>query len=212
MRYNYLAIEGNIGAGKTSLAKMIAEKYKASLILEQFADNPFLLKFYKEPEKYSFPLELSFLTTRYHQLMRELMNNDRPASFMIADYVLAKSLVFAGVTLQPDYFTLYSQLYHIIDHGLQKPDLLIYLSLPVNQLVNNIRIRGREYEKNISAEYLQKIQDSYMNWFHLQQDMKILMIEGEKIDFINNRKDFNNIEETIFRTEINPGINKVIIS
>lgn len=212
MRYNYLAIEGNIGAGKTSLAKMIAEKYKASLILEQFADNPFLLKFYKEPEKYSFPLELSFLTTRYHQLMRELMNNDRPASFMIADYVLAKSLVFAGVTLQPDYFTLYSQLYHIIDHGLQKPDLLIYLSLPVNQLVNNIRIRGREYEKNISAEYLQKIQDSYMNWFHLQQDMKILMIEGEKIDFINNRKDFNNIEEIIFRTEINPGINKVIIS
>jgi deoxyguanosine kinase len=212
MRYNYLAIEGNIGAGKTSLAKMIAEKYKASLILEQFADNPFLLKFYKDPERYSFPLELSFLTTRYYQLNREFMNNDRPASFKVADYILAKSLVFAGVTLQQDYFTLYSQLYHIIDHGLQKPDLLIFLSLPVNQLMNNIRIRGREYEKNISAEYLQKIQDSYMNWLHLQQNMKILMIEGEKIDFINNREDFNNIEEIIMRTEIDPGINKVVIS
>ena len=212
MRYNYLAIEGNIGAGKTSLAKMIAEKYKASLILEQFADNPFLLKFYKDPERYSFPLEISFLTTRYHQLNREPMNNGRPESFVVADYILAKSFIFAGVTLHQDYFTLYSQLYHIIDQGLQKPDLLLFLSLPIDQLIHNIRIRGREYEKNISREYLQKIQDSYMNWLHLQKNMRILIIEGEKMDFINNQEDFNNIEEIILTTGINPGINRVIIS
>lgn len=212
MKYNFLAIEGNIGAGKTSLAKMIAEKYKTTLILEQFADNPFLRKFYKNPEKYSFPLELSFLTARYHQLSKELMNPSRPGSYKVADYVLSKSLIFAAVTLKSDYFSLYSQIYHIINNGLQKPDLLVYLSLPVNQLLNNIRIRGREYEKNINREYLREIQDSYLNWFHLQQDMKILIIEGEKIDFINNREDFRKIEEVVFTMEFNRGINKIIIS
>lgn len=212
MKYNYLAVEGNIGAGKTSLARMIARKYKATLILEQFEDNPYLHKFYKDQDRYSFPLELSFITTRYHQLTSEFMNSDLSESFVVTDYIFSKSLIFAGITLQPEYFILYRQLYSIIDHNLPKPDLLIYLFLSVNQLMKNIKIRGREYEQNIGGEYLQRIHDGYINYFQSQPDMKVLIIEGGNIDFINNQADFDKIDEIIFQTEINPGINRVLIS
>ncbi len=212
MKYKYLVIEGNIGAGKTSLAGMIAKKYKADIILEQFEENPFLLQFYADPERYSFPLELSFLTLRFHQLTRELENLDLSKSFVVADYIFSKSLIFAGVTLRDDDFASYRQLYNILDHDLPKPDLLIYLYLSVSQLMNNIKNRGRAYEQNISEEYLGMIQDSYLNWFQEQQEMKVLIIEGETIDFINNQEEFNQIDDIIFQKQINPGMNRVLIS
>jgi len=212
MKYNYLAIEGNIGAGKTSLAKLIAEKYQARLILEQFEDNPFLPKFYQDPDRYSFPLELSFLASRYNQLNRLLKHPDLFETFVVTDYIFPKSLVFAGVTLQPDEFALYRQLFHMIDRNLPKPDLLVFLYLSVDQLLNNISLRGREYELNIDGAYLRKIYDGYMNYLKSQSDMRILLIEREKIDFINNPEDFKKIDKIIFQTEVAPGLNRLLIS
>jgi len=212
MKYNYLAIEGNIGAGKTSLATMIAEKYHRKLILEQFEENPFLIEFYKNPNKYALPLELSFLSMRYHQLSRELKAPGLSGSLKVTDYFFSKSLIFAKVTLQPADFNMYRHLYMMLDYDLPKPDLLIYLSLSVGQLMHHIKVRGREYEKNISGEYLQKVQDSYMSFIHLQQDMKILIVELDNINFIDNTEDFNKIEEVILQTRVNSGINRVLIS
>ena len=155
--YNYVVIEGNIGAGKTTLATRISEQFNARLILERFADNPFLPKFYDDPEKYSFPLELSFLASRYKQLKEELVPQDLFKSFTVADYYFMKSLVFASSTLKGDEYNLYRQIYHIIYSSLPKPDIYVYLHLTTENLLRNIKKRGRNYEKTITAEYLQKI-------------------------------------------------------
>jgi deoxyguanosine kinase len=158
-KYNYLVLEGNIGAGKTSLSTLIAEKFNARLILEQYAENPFLPKFYAEPDRYSFPLELSFLAARYHQLHKELTSPDLFKTFTIADYFFSKSLIFAQITLQPDEFNLYRTLFNIIHQQLPKPDLFVYLHVSVDKLLSNIRKRGRDYEKSIEPEYLEKLQE-----------------------------------------------------
>lgn len=212
MDYNYIVIEGNIGSGKTSLASMIAEKHGAKLLLEQFEDNPFLPKFYKDPDRYSFPLELSFLAARYHHLNKELSNIDLFKPLVLADYIFTKSLIFASVTLRPDEYTLYRQIFNIIDRNLPKPDLLVYLFLPVDQLTDNIRKRGRIFEKEITPEYLEHIHLSYMNWMNTQRDLKILMIDRSGLDFINNKEDFNKIEECIFQKKMKIGINRLLLS
>ena len=164
MKYNYIAIEGNIGAGKTSLATRISEQFNAKLILEQFADNPFLPKFYKNPEHYAFPLELSFLASRYHQLKDELSKQDLFKSFTISDYFINKTLIFAKKTLQPDEFALFTKLFYIINTTLPKPDLLVYLYLNIDNLKKNIINRGRAYEQDIEKEYLVKIQEGYLDF------------------------------------------------
>ncbi|RLD31693.1 MAG: 2-amino-4-hydroxy-6-hydroxymethyldihydropteridine diphosphokinase, partial [Bacteroidetes bacterium] len=146
MRYNYIAIEGNIGAGKTSLATMISEQFNGKLILEQFEDNSFLPKFYKEPDKYAFPLEMSFLAERYQQLKDQLTKQDLFRTFTISDYLFIKSLIFAKNNLQADEFALFSTMFTIIDEFLPKPDLLVYLYLDVPGLQRNIKNRGRSYE------------------------------------------------------------------
>jgi deoxyadenosine/deoxycytidine kinase len=187
MDYNYIVIEGNIGSGKTSLTGMIAEKYGARIILEQFDDNPFLPKFYKDPDRYSFPLELSFLASRYNQLNKELSNIDLFKPLVIADYVFSKSLIFAGVTLKPEEYTLYRQIFNIIDRNLPKPDLLVYLYLPVEKLLDNIKARGRDFEQSIPANYLEKLHLSYMNWLNYQRDIKILIVDMSGLDFVNKK-------------------------
>ena len=144
MRYNYIAIEGNIGAGKTSLATKISEQFGAKLLLERFADNPFLPKFYANPTRYSFPLELSFLADRYQQLKEELGSIDMFSPFTIADYYFMKSLVFASSTLEEDEYNLYRQIFHIIHSSLPKPDLYVYLHVPPEKLLSNIASRGRK--------------------------------------------------------------------
>lgn len=211
MDYNFIVIEGNIGAGKTTLSHKISEERNAKLILEQFAENPFLPKFYKDPEKYSFPLEMSFLADRYNQLKKELSERDLFKSFTISDYYFMKSLIFSKQTLQDDEYSLYRQFFHIIYNSLPKPDLYVYLHSNVDKLLSNIKKRGREYEQEISADYLLKIQDSYFEFFKQQRELKFLVIDTNDIDFVNEKSDYEKITKAIFETECKPGLNRIIL-
>jgi len=211
IRYNYVVIEGNIGAGKTTLAERIAGQYNASLILERFAENPFLPKFYKEPEKYSFQLELSFLASRFKQLNEELRPGDLFTTFRVADYYFMKSLVFASATLTGDEYNLYRQIFYIIYGSLPRPDIYVYLHLDIERLLQNIRKRGREYEQSITGEYLQKIQDSYFAFFRQNPDNRYLILDINDIDFVLNEEHYKKVVETIFSREYPCGSNKVIL-
>ena len=208
---SYLVIEGNIGAGKTSFAKKIAAECNAKLILEQFADNPFLPKFYKEPDKYSFQLELSFLAERYHQLNNELTSRDLFKSFTVADYYFMKSLIFARSTLRDDEYNLYRQIFDIIYKTIPKPDLYVYLHQDVPKLKRNIVKRGRDYEQDISDNYLAKIQQGYFDFFKMQNDMTFLIIDINELDFVENKADYEEIKKVIFRKKYEKGINRLII-
>jgi deoxyadenosine/deoxycytidine kinase len=211
IRYNYVVIEGNIGAGKTTLASKIAEQFNAQLILEHFADNPFLPKFYSDPEKYSFPLELSFLADRYRQLKEELVPQDLFKSFSIADYYFMKSLVFAASTLKGDEYNLYRQIFYIIYGSLPKPDIYVYLHLSPDRLMENIERRGRNYEKSITKEYLQKIQNSYFSFFKQNPENKYLILDVNDIDFVANESHYSKVIDTIFFDDYPVGLNKVIL-
>jgi deoxyguanosine kinase len=211
VRYNYVVIEGNIGAGKTTLATRIAEEFNARLILEHFADNPFLPKFYGDPDKYSFPLELSFLASRYRQLKEELVPQDLFKSFTVADYYFMKSLVFAASTLEGDEFNLYRQIFYIIYGSLPKPDIYVYLHLNPERLLMNIDRRGRNYEKGISREYLQTIQESYFTFFKQNPENRYLVIDINDIDFVNNENHYRKIIETIFHHDYPIGLNMEIL-
>lgn len=207
-KYNYIAIEGNIGAGKTSLATILAEKYNGKLILEQFEDNSFLPKFYKDPERYAFPLELTFLAERYQQLKDQLSVGDLFKSFIISDYFIDKSFIFASNNLKPDEFQLYTRLFSIISSTLPRPDLIVYLYLKTNQLVKNIEIRGRDYEKDIKASYLEDIQARYLSHFKTLKDIPILVADTNKLDFVHNPADLAKIESSIFH-DYPSGINLI---
>jgi deoxyadenosine/deoxycytidine kinase len=193
MRYKYITIEGNIGSGKTSLAKMIAKDYNARLILERFEDNSFLPKFYNDPEKYAFPLEMSFLADRFQQLKNEINMQDLFQSFTVADYFIDKSLIFARKTLQNDEFVLYSKLFEIIISSLPKPDLIIFLYATTDQLKRNILSRGRPYEKNIENSYLEKIQAGYFDYFRINVKSAILVVDTHEMDFVLNKNDYYKI-------------------
>ena len=160
--YPYIAIEGTIGAGKTSLSKRLTADWDARLILEEFADNPFLPKFYEQPDRYAFPLELSFLSERFAQLKKEMQHIDMFAPHVVADYMIHKCQIFAQNNLQPDEYELFLKVFQMVEPNLPKPDLLVYLYLPVEQLLKNIHQRGRAYEQKISAEYLDNIQKQYL--------------------------------------------------
>ena len=211
MDIRYLVIEGNIGAGKTSLSKLIAERKNGRLFLEQYAENPFLPKFYENPERYSFPLELSFLADRYNQLKNNLSSFDLFNELIVSDYFFMKSLIFSAHTLQEDEYRLYRQLFDIIYSTLPKPDLYIYLHKNIDLLLKNISKRGREYEKNISAEYLKGIETGYFNFFKQQNQMRIVVIDTNNIDFVNNEEDLKKIENSIFDNEYPVGITRIIL-
>lgn len=197
MKYNFIAIEGNIGAGKTSLATRISNDYNAKLILEQFEDNSFLPKFYEEPDKYAFPLEMSFLASRFQQLKDQLGPQDLFKSFTISDYFIIKSLIFARKTLAEDEYNLYTRFFNIIYQQLPKPDLLVYLYLETPKLQKNIHQRGRPYEQGIKDEYLDKIQHGYFEFIKQQMDLRILVIDTNNLDFVNNESDYNKIARLI---------------
>jgi deoxyguanosine kinase len=211
INFNYIVIEGNIGAGKTTLAHRIAEQFNARLILEQFADNPFLPKFYKDPEKYSFPLELSFLASRYRQLKEELEPQDLFKTFTIADYYFMKSLVFASTTLKGDEFNLYRQIFNIIYSSLPKPDMYVYLHLSPERLLQNIEKRGRNYEKSITKEYLRRIQESYFTFFRQNKENTYLVIDINNIDFVSNDDDYRKVISAVFSDKYAPGMNMLIL-
>ena len=209
MKYNFIAIEGNIGAGKSTLAGMIADKHQAMLINEGFEDNSFLPKFYKDPEKYAFPLELSFLAERYQQLKDRLQAKDLFYPFVVADYFIAKSLVFFFFFLPADEFTLYSQLFNIIISSLPQPDLIVYLYLKTEKLQQNIKKRGRPYEMAIEDDYLEKIQSSYFEYMARRQDLRILIVDTNNIDFVANPQDYQKLEELVFEAEYEKGIHRI---
>lgn len=196
-RYNYIAIEGNIGAGKTTLASKISRKFNGRLILEQFEDNPFLAKFYENQERYAFPLELSFLAERYQQLRRELANQELFSDFTISDYFLNKSLIFARKTLNDDEYQLFITLFNIMNANLPRPDLLVHLFVGVGRLQQNIRMRGRDYEQSIPDAYLEKIQESYFNYLKQQPMLRILVIDINKLDFVAYPEHFQLLVDTI---------------
>ncbi len=195
--FNYIAIEGNIGAGKTTLATKLAEDCNAKLILERFADNPFLPKFYKDQSRYAFPLEMSFLADRYQQLSDDLAQFDLFKDFVVADYHIFKSLIFAKVTLQEDEFRLYKTMFDIIYKEMTKPDLYVYLYQNTARLLQNIKKRGRSYEQEISAEYLEKINQGYLDYIKTQTDLNVLIIEVSELDFIKNQSDYVFVLEKI---------------
>ena len=206
--YNFIAIEGNIGAGKTTLAKKLSVDFNSRLILEQFAENPFLPKFYVNPEKHAFPLELSFLAERYQQLKNELGKQDIFKPTIVSDYYFLKSLIFAKANLIEDEYGLYSKLFHIINDSLPKPDLFVYLYHDVERLQQNIKKRGRNYEQSIPDEYLIKIQNTYFDFIKQLNDLRILVIDVNNIDFANDNAHYNHMME-IINKPYNAGITRI---
>ncbi len=189
-QYNYISIEGNIGAGKTTLAAKIAEDFNAKTVMERFADNPFLPKFYEDQMRYAFPLEMSFLADRYQQISDDLAQFDLFKDFIIADYHIFKSLIFAKVTLTEDEYRLYRKLFDIIYKEIPKPDLYIYLYQSTDRLMENIRRRGRSYEQEIPADYLDKINQGYLDYIKTQSQLNVLIVDVTNRDFVQNQEDY----------------------
>lgn len=204
--HRFIVIEGNIGAGKTALAKRIAEEYMGKLILERFSENPFLSRFYDNPKEHGFSVELSFLANRYNQLKDTLNSPGLFSNFTIADYYFVKSLIFARVNLDDDEFKLFRQLFDIMNNTLPKPDLYVYINSDTARLQQNINKRGRDYEKNISDDYLHKINDSYMAFFK-QANFPILVLTLENdTDFVNQNLHYEKVKSYIFKQKFTPGI------
>jgi 2-amino-4-hydroxy-6-hydroxymethyldihydropteridine diphosphokinase len=199
--YNYIAIEGNIGAGKTTLTGMLSEDFNAKTVLERYADNAFLPKFYENEERYAFPLEMSFLADRYQQLSDDLAQFDLFKNFIISDYYIFKSLIFAQVTLSHDEYALYRRMFDIMYKEITKPDLYIYLYQNTDRLLENIKMRGRDYEQNISADYLKKIHKGYANFIQTEPHLNILVIDVSDMDFVKNPEDYRAIVKKILELE-----------
>jgi deoxyguanosine kinase len=196
MKYSFVTIEGNIGAGKTTLSHLLAKHYNARLILEQFADNPFLPKFYENPAQYAFPLELFFMAERFKQLKELLQQKDLFQTVTVSDYLFTKCLLFAKVNLPDDEFRLYQRLFDIIHQQLVQPDILIYLHAPVNKLQQNIKKRGRSYEQKIPDDYLFSIQETYTHYIK-QHNLRTLFVDASNADFLENEKHLQVIIEAL---------------
>lgn len=204
MNYRYITIEGNIGAGKTTLATKLAAHFNAKLILEEFADNPFLPKFYEKPQQYAFPLELFFMAERYKQLKDLLQVQDMFSNLVVSDYLFIKSLLFAKINLKEEEYGLYQKLFDIINPQLVQPDLLIFLNAPIPKLQQNIKHRNRSYEQQIADEYLVNVHDMYMQYIR-QHPVRTLMLDMTKLDFVKNPGDFDKLLLALDK-EYEPGI------
>lgn len=187
MKYNFVTIEGNIGAGKTTLAHLLSKHFNARLILEEFADNPFLPKFYENPGQYAFPLELFFMAERYKQLKELLQTKDMFQNITVSDYLFTKCLLFAKVNLPEEEFRLYQKLFEIINPQILQPDILIYLHTPVKKLQENIKKRNRGYEQSIPNDYLFSLQETYTQYIK-QHNIKTLFIDAGNADFLGNEE------------------------
>ena len=211
MKFDFLTIEGNIGSGKTSLAKKIASDFNGKLILEEFADNPFLPKFYKDSKPNAFPLELFFMAERFNQLSGEKSEIDLFSEFTVSDYSFFKSKLFAQNNLEQDELNLFNRLYNIMFSTVKKPDLLIYLHADIERLQENIKIRGREYEENISNSYLKEIEKKYFDYLKKQNDFPVLMLDVSKQNFIEDDKIYNQIITEIKEFEEDVRIKSLIL-
>lgn len=195
--YCYIVIEGNIGAGKTSLAKILANKFNTDLVLEQFADNTFLPQFYEQPERFAFPLEMSFLAERFQQIKKHQSEAHKNKTVLISDYLFEKSLLFAKVTLSGPELELFHTFCDLINPTLQKPDLILYLHKKTENLLNNINNRGRTFEKEIPADYLDKISATYLEHLESIKNQKVIILESDGIDFVNHPSDLRFILELL---------------
>jgi len=207
---NFIVIEGNIGAGKTTLSRMLAEEYGYRLLLEEFADNPFLPHFYQNQDRYAFPVELFFMTERHKQLQQELSQRDLFQQGIIADYIFFKTLLFARNNLNPEEYRLFQRLFNILNASFPQPDLLVYLHRSVDNLMDNIQKRGRDYEQHIRPEYLRQIQQAYFNYFRSNEQLPILIIDLEQIDFLEERRHYEKIVDCLAR-EYTPGLHRARI-
>jgi len=196
MIYTFITIEGNIGAGKTTLAHLLSKHYNARLVLEQFADNPFLPKFYENPQQYAFPLELFFMAERFKQLKDLIQQKDLFQNLTVSDYLFTKCLLFAKVNLSEEEFRLYQRLFDIMYQQLIQPDILIYLHAPVNKLQQNIKKRNRPYEQKIPNEYLFSIQETYTHYIK-QHNIKTLVVDVSNADFLGNEKHLKVITDAL---------------
>lgn len=199
MKYNYITIEGCIGAGKTTLAEKLAKEFNAQIVLERFVDNPFLAKFYKDPVHYAFPLEMTFLTDRYQQLKSLLSQRDLFTDLVISDYFIDKCNIFSKNNLQEDEYNLYLKIYEIISTYLPKPDIIFYLHNSIEQLLKNIARRGRDYEQNISPDYLTDIQASYMNYLRHVTSFPVVIVDTHELDFVKNPADYEFLKSLLDR-------------
>lgn len=188
--YRFIAIEGNIGAGKSTLAHMLSESLNAKKIMEEFEDNSFLPKFYENKSRYAFPLEMSFLAARFNQLKNQLIENNLFGEPIISDYVFAKCLLFSQNTLDDDEYKLYRQMFEIINVQIPQPNLLVYLHSPIEKLQWNIMNRGRVYEQKMESNYLQNLQQTYFKYLHSLVNTKILVINCSALDFVNKPEDY----------------------
>jgi deoxyadenosine/deoxycytidine kinase len=199
LKYDYIVVEGNIGTGKTSLATRLAKEHGVKLVLERFAENPFLPLFYEQPGRFAFPLELSFLADRYSQLKDEISQPDLFRQQTVSDYMLSKSLIFAGITLQENEYELYERLFQIIHPHLPQPDLLVYLHKDVAVLQRNITLRGRSYEQKIEPAYLTKLEEAYWKYLKQQIHIPVVIINSDNIDFVNEQSDYDLLLDAINR-------------
>jgi 2-amino-4-hydroxy-6-hydroxymethyldihydropteridine diphosphokinase len=200
---NFIAIEGNIGAGKTTLAKRIAEEHNGKLVLERFADNPFLPKFYEDQGRYAFPLEMSFLADRYQQFTDDTSQFDLFKNFMVSDYDIYKSLIFAQVTLQKDEFNLYRKLFNLMYREVRKPNIYVYLYQSTERLLGNIKKRGRAYEQSIESDYLNRINKGYFDFFKSYPEQNTLIIDVGGLDFVARNEDYDTVIDTIKNYALN---------
>jgi len=206
--YQFIAIEGNIGAGKTTLCHMLQKQYNCRLVLEQFADNPFLPYFYENPERYAFSVELFFMTERHKQMQENLTQGDLFQELIVSDYIFLKTLLFARKNLTAEEYRLFQRLFHILNTNFRKPDLLVFLHRSVPDLLKNIKTRGRDYEQEISQEYLQSIQDTYFEYFRTEQGFPILVIDVEELNFLANQEHYNMILEAM-QKKYQPGMHHI---
>lgn len=193
MRFNFITIEGNIGSGKTTLAEKLAGDFNGKLCLEKFSDNPFLSKFYANSRQYAFPLELSFMAERFQQMKALAAERDMFSDFIISDYLFVKSLLFANITLEEDENLLYRKLFDIMYPNVPQPQMIVYLHNDVSNLLMNIAKRGRPFEKTIRAEYLEKIQFAYLQYFKSITRQTVLIVNTSKLDFVESKGDYENL-------------------
>jgi deoxyguanosine kinase len=206
--YNFIAIEGNIGAGKTTVCTMLSQDFPCRLILEQFTDNPFLPLFYDQPERYGFPVELFFMTERHKQLQEAFAAADMFTPLSISDYFFIKTLLFAKNNLNEEEFRLFQRLFEVLNSTFPKPDLLVYLHRSVDDLMLNIKKRGRQFETDISAEYLTEIQNVYFEYFRTELSLPIVIVDVENIDFIENKKYYERLVD-ILKQPYKKGVHRV---
>lgn len=204
MQYNLVTIEGNIGAGKTTLAKMLAKDYRGKLILEEFEDNPFLPQFFEDFKQSAFATELYFMAERYHQLEREMQEPELFHDRVIMDYLFTKSLLYARVNLSEQEFELYHKLFQIINPRLPEPELIVYVHSEVDRIVRNIHQRGRDFEQGVNPDYLKKIQETYFNYFRQNPQMRIVVLDCSKADFVHEPAHYQKIRE-IVDSKFEPG-------